>query len=157
MLSKKNQDPGAWWMGQIVSYLLRPRSDLQVYILVVRLLMTIRIHFKILMSKFSSFSFASRKHYQCQCQEVLDQYQTNLGLSRPLVGMHVRCGERPLNLSFFVRQIIYITHHWSIIRRTDKIGTGVLSAKALPIARYISRAQAWWRCFTPIMCPKMKY
>ena len=78
-------------------------------ILVVPLLMTICIHFKILMSKFSSFSFASRKHYQCQCQEVLDQYQTNLGLSRPLVGMHVRWGERALNLSFFVRQIIYIT------------------------------------------------
>ena len=34
-----------------------------------------------------------------------------------------------------------------IVRRTDKIGTGVLSAKAVPIARYISRAQAWWRYF----------
>ena len=28
------QDPGAWWMGQIVSYLLRPRQDLKVYSLV---------------------------------------------------------------------------------------------------------------------------
>jgi len=74
------EDPGAWWMGQIVSYLLRPRPDLK---------------------------------------EVLDQYQRSLGLSRPLVGMHVR--------------------------RTDKIGTGVLSAKALPIAKYIRRAQAFWR------------
>ena len=34
-----------------------------------------------------------------------------------------------------------------IVRRTDKIGTGVLAAKAVPIARYISRAQAWWRYF----------
>merc|ERR1719220_631478 len=67
-------------MGQIVSYLLRPRPDLK---------------------------------------EVLDQYQRSLGLSRPLVGMHVR--------------------------RTDKIGTGVLSAKAVPIAKYIRRAQAFWR------------
>ena len=27
-----SQDPGAWWMGQIVSYLLRPRPDLKVFL-----------------------------------------------------------------------------------------------------------------------------
>ena len=72
----------------------RPKS-----ILVVPLLMSICIHVKILTSKFSSFSFASRKHYQYQCKEVLDQYQTSLGLSRPLVGMHVRWGASQFCLS----------------------------------------------------------
>ena len=69
--------------------------------------------------------------YQHKSQEVLDQYEKTLGLSRSLVGMHVRCES--------------IQSFWSNVRRTDKIGTGVLSAKVLPIARYIGRAQAWWR------------
>ena len=30
-LKRHFQDPGAWWMGQIVSFLLRPNSDLQVH------------------------------------------------------------------------------------------------------------------------------
>ena len=35
------QDPGAWWMGQIVSYLLRPRQDLKVYSLVPSLFLSV--------------------------------------------------------------------------------------------------------------------
>ena len=31
-LKRHFQDPGAWWMGQIVSYLLRPRPDLKVFL-----------------------------------------------------------------------------------------------------------------------------
>ena len=82
------QDPGAWWMGQIVSYLLRPRQDLKVYSLVPSLFLSV-------------FKYPEKENTEIlrlpiiiqistQHQEVLNQYQKSLGLSRPLVGVHVR-------------------------------------------------------------------
>ena len=49
-----------------------------------------------------------------------------------LLGSSIKC-------ALYIKNLIF--------RRTDKIGTGVLSAKAVPIAKYIRRAQAFWRCF----------
>ena len=49
----------------------------------------------------------------------LARYSAGLDLGLPLVGVHVR--------------------------RTDKIGFGVLQPQVLPVARYLGRAEAWWR------------
>ena len=65
----------------------------------------------------------------CPLPHTLARYSAGLDLGRPLVGVHVR--------------------------RTDKIGFGVLQPQVLPVGRYLGRAEAWWRWAQPSRHPRV--
>ena len=101
-------------MGQIVSYLLRPNSDLKVYSGCLFLWLYTYI------SKYWPPKWHSLVLFcQHQWQEVLDQYEKNLGLSRPLVGMHVRWGATIKTTQTFIKcQENGQNRHRSVVRQS---------------------------------------